>query len=246
MEILLEVNKLSKRFRNGRGIQEVSFALRRGDVYGMFGPNGAGKTTVMKLIAGLLTPDSGTIRLFGHDPHTRFAQAVSRVGMLIETAEAYDYMSAYQNLRQAARLYPCLPAARIDEVLELVGLELYKWEKVKGFSLGMKQRLGIASALLSRPELLILDEPTNGLDLEGMVEMRELMRRLAASENIAILLSSHMLGEMEQLCSRVGILHQGSLVREGAAGELFGGAAPSLEQVFLDAINEQRGKKAYA
>lgn len=245
-ETILEITGLTKRFKNGRGIADVSFSLQRGDIYGLFGSNGAGKTTVMKAIAGLLKPDKGTMRLFGYDPFLRFEDAVRRVGMLIETPEAYSFMTAHRNLRQAARYYPELPESRIDEVLELVGLDRYKKDKVAEFSLGMKQRLGLASALLSRPELLILDEPTNGLDIEGMVEMRELMRRLAVSENITILLSSHLLSEMELLCSRAGILYQGRLVKEGAAGRLFGGSAPTLEQAFMDTINEQRRLPAHA
>lgn len=245
-ETVLETAGLTKRFRGGRGVEGVGFSLRRGDIYGLFGPNGAGKTTILKLIAGLLKPDGGSVRLFGHDPAVRFADGMSRVGMLIETPAAYEFMSAYRNLRQAARYYPGLPPARTDEVLELVGLAPYKHERVAGFSLGMKQRLGIAAALLSRPQLLLLDEPTNGLDIEGMIEMRELLRRLAAAESLTILLSSHLLGEMELLCSRAGILHEGRLVREGAAGELFGGSAPPLEQVFVETIREQRRGAAHA
>jgi ABC-2 type transport system ATP-binding protein len=243
---ILEIQGAAKRFGNGRGIEEVSLSLRRGEIYGLFGPNGAGKSTLMKIIAGQMKTDRGTVRLFGHDPYTDIEQALAHVGLLIEAPVSFPYMTARQHLRQAARYYAQVTEARIQEVLELVGLQACMNEKMAGYSLGMKQRLGIALALLSHPQLLVLDEPTNGLDLEGMVEIRQLLQRLSHSQGISVLLSSHMLGEMEQICTRVGILHQGRLVREGSAGELYdrtGNHAPSLEQVFLDTLEQHRRGK---
>jgi ABC-2 type transport system ATP-binding protein len=140
-DIILEIQEVTKRFGNGRGIEEVSLSLRRGEIYGLFGPNGAGKTTIMKIIAGFMRPDRGTVRLFGHDPHNDLEPALAEVGLLIESPVAYPYMTARQNLRQASRYYPQVTEARIDEVFELVGLKAYRNERISGYSLGMKQRL---------------------------------------------------------------------------------------------------------
>ncbi|WP_123043266.1 ABC transporter ATP-binding protein [Cohnella candidum] len=239
-DTVLEIQGLTKTYKNNRGIADVSLRVNEGDVYGFFGPNGAGKTTVMKIAAGLAKADRGSVRLFGYDPGERYEDAMKQVGVLIEKAEAFEYMSAYRNLEQAARLYPGLPNSRIDEALELVGLAAHKKEKVGHYSLGMKQRLGIASAILSKPKLLILDEPTNGLDIEGMVEIRELIARLAKEEQVTFFLSSHLISEMEMICNRVGILHNGRLIREGGMGELVHGSGQSLESYFVQQIRAER------
>ena len=165
--------------------------------------------------------------------------------MLIETAEAYTYMSGRRNLELAARFYPGIGKQRVDEVLEIVGLTPFQHEKVAGYSLGMKQRLGLAAAMLSKPELLILDEPTNGLDIEGMVHIREIIMRLAREERITFLISSHLIHEMELMCNRMGIIHQGRLVREGLVSELAKGSA-TLEEAYLREINEVRRLAAHA
>jgi ABC-2 type transport system ATP-binding protein len=209
-------------------------------VYGFFGPNGAGKTTVMKIVTGLVRAERGQVRLFGHDVNEHYEAAMSKVGVLIEKAEAFEYMSGYKNLQLAARLYPELPKSRVDEVLEMVGLAANKKEKVGHYSLGMKQRLGVASAILSKPELLILDEPTNGLDIEGMVEIRELIARLASQERITFFLSSHMISEMELICNRIGILHNGKLIREGHTDVLMQASGQSLESYFVQQIRAER------
>lgn len=240
MEPILQVRQLSKRYRNGRGVRNISFEVRRGDVYGLFGPNGSGKTTVLKMISGLCKADSGSVSLFGHDAAERFEPAMSRVGCIVETADAYDYMSGYDNLKLAARLYPDLPKTRIDEVLEWVRLTPYKREKAGGYSLGMKQRLALAAALLNEPELVILDEPSNGLDIEGAVELRELILRLSAQNGTAFLISSHQLDEMERVCSRIGFMYAGAFIREGGIGELTG--EESLEQTYLSEIRKARGE----
>jgi len=246
MEIVLEAERLTKRYANGRGVADIHLQVRRGDIYGFFGPNGAGKTTVMKMMVNLCRPDQGAVRIFGHDTATQYKQAMKRVGVLIERPEACDYFSGYTNLRMSLRYYPELTASRIDEVLELVGLAAYKHEKVAGYSLGMKQRLGIATAILSKPELLILDEPTNGLDVEGMVDMRELMIRLAKEEHMTFFVSSHLIHEMELMCNRVGILYDGKLVREGFVSDLLAGGYESLEQYFVAQVREERGAVAHA
>ncbi|WP_088832483.1 ABC transporter ATP-binding protein [Paenibacillus tyrfis] len=247
MEAVLELNGLTKIYPNRRGVENISLQVQRGDIYGFFGPNGAGKTTVMKIIAGLCRADRGQVRLFGQDASADFVKAMSKVGVLIETADAYDYMSGYKNLELAARFYPQLPRKRIDEVLELVGLAPFKHEKVSQYSLGMKQRLGVAAAILSEPELLILDEPTNGLDIEGMVEMRELIARLAHEQHITFFLSSHLITEMEQLCSRIGILYNGRLIREDFVADIVRGANPmTLENYFMEQVREERRAEVHA
>lgn len=219
--------------------------VQQGDIYGFFGPNGAGKTTVMKIMTGLTKAQQGEVKLFGHPVSTHYEQAMAKVGVLIETAEAYSYMSGRRNLELAARFYPEIGKQRIDEVLEIVGLTPFQQEKVAGYSLGMKQRLGLAAAMLSKPELLILDEPTNGLDIEGMVHIREIIMHLAREERITFLISSHLIHEMELMCNRMGIIHQGRLVREGLVSEIAQGSA-TLEEAYLREIKEVRRLAAHA
>lgn len=243
METILQVRRLNKRYRNGRGVRDVSFEVRRGDVFGLFGPNGSGKTTVLKIISGLCRADGGSVSLFGVDAAEHFEQAMDRVGCIVETAEAYDYMSGRDHLKLAARLYPDLPKTRIDEVLEWVRLTPYANEKAGGYSLGMKQRLALAAALLNEPELVILDEPSNGLDIEGTVELRELILRLSEQNGTAFLLSSHQLDEMERICSRIGFMYGGALIREGGVGELIDGG--SLEQAYLSEIRKAKERAAH-
>jgi ABC-2 type transport system ATP-binding protein len=240
MEKIVEIEGLTKVFSNTRGIHEVTMTVERGDIYGFFGPNGAGKTTVMKIMTGLSRANKGEVRLFGYDVATHFEQAMAKVGVLIETAEAYTYMSGRRNLELAARFYPEVNKQRMDEVLKIVGLSPFQHEKVSQYSLGMKQRLGLASAILSKPELLILDEPTNGLDIEGMVQIREIILKLAKEEQITFLISSHLIHEMELMCNRIGIIYGGKLIREGVPSELLAGRFASLEELFLHEISEER------
>jgi ABC-2 type transport system ATP-binding protein len=244
---IVEIEGLSKRFKNQRGIFNVNMTVHRGDIYGYFGPNGAGKTTVMKIMAGLSRADKGTAKMFGYNAATHFEQAMAKVGVLIETAEAYNYMSARKNLEMAARLYPDVDRKRVDEVLELVGLSSFHNEKVGQYSLGMKQRLGIAAAILSKPELLILDDPTNGLDIEGMGQSREIILQLAKEESITFLISSHLIHEMELMCNRIGIIYNGRLIREGLQAELLEeGRFATLEELFIHEIKAERKTAVHA
>ncbi|MEW9702162.1 ABC transporter ATP-binding protein [Paenibacillus sp. SI8] len=245
MEPIVEITRLTKIFKNLRGIHDVHMTVQQGDIYGFFGPNGAGKTTVMKIMAGLSRAQHGEVKLFGKNVSTHYEQAMAKVGVLIETAEAFTYMSGRRNLELAARFYPGIGKGRVDEVLDIVGLTPFQHEKVAGYSLGMKQRLGLAAAMLSKPELLILDEPTNGLDIEGMVHIREIILRLAREERITFLISSHLIHEMELMCNRMGIIHQGRLVREGLLSELMQGSE-SLEQAYLREIEGVRRLAAHA
>lgn len=239
MEKVLEVKNITKIYKNNRGVKDISFDIHTGDIYGFLGPNGAGKTTVMKIITGLLRASQGEVLLFGHNIVHEFEKAMGRVGCIIETADSYEYMSACQNLKMAARFYEGLNKNRIDEVLEIVGLSAYKNEKVCQFSLGMKQRLGIAAAILAQPDLLILDEPTNGLDIEGMADIRNLILKLAHERQVTFFVSSHLAHEMELICNRVGILNNGKLIKEGVVAQLLQ-SHDSLEDFFIQQAKEDR------
>ncbi|PYI53869.1 ABC transporter [Paenibacillus flagellatus] len=243
MEPVLQIRQLTKRYRNGRGVRGIDLDVRRGDIYGLFGPNGSGKTTVLKIVTGLIRADGGSVSLFGRHPGDGYERSMRKVGCVIETADVYDYMSAEGHLRLIARFHPELPPARIGEVLDWVGLTPYRREKVRGFSLGMKQRLALAASLLHAPELVILDEPSNGLDIEGTVELRELILRLSADNGTTFLVSSHAIDEMERLCTRVGFLYDGTLIREGAVPELTAGLG--LEQAYLAEMRRAREGKVH-
>lgn len=247
MEPVMEVRQVTKRYPGGRGIADMNIRIGRGEIWGLFGPNGAGKTTLLKILTGLCHADGGSVKLFGHDVRDEFAAAMSRVSCLIETADAYEYMNAERNLKLVARFYPDLPKGRIDEVLELVGLAGQKRTKVSRFSLGMKQRLAIAAALLAAPALIILDEPTNGLDIEGILWLRGLIARLAQEEGTTFLIASHGIQEMEQVCTHACIIAGGSIIRQGPVAELTRGGV-TLEAAYIAAIQEQAkgGTMSYA
>jgi ABC-2 type transport system ATP-binding protein len=207
----IEISGLTKSFKNGRGISELNLDVDQGDIFGFLGPNGAGKTTAMKMITGLMKPDRGDVKIFGASILDDYVNAMKYVGCMIETAESYPYLSAYDNLKLFARFYPHVDNKRIDECLEITGMLKYKNEKSQKFSLGMKQRLGIAAAILSKPKLLILDEPLNGLDVEGMLEMRKIIKQLS-QEGTTFFISSHLIHDVELTCTRIGIIYGGKLV----------------------------------
>ncbi|MFS0838307.1 ABC transporter ATP-binding protein [Paenibacillus sp. 1P03SA] len=242
MQLILEVSGLTKQYRgSGRGVREVSLRLEAGDVYGLLGPNGAGKTTLLKLVTGLIRADGGTVTLFGVDRALRHGQAMENVGCMIESADFPDFLTAWQYLRQSARFYPGVTGQRMEEVLDTVGLLHVRHEKIKGFSAGMKQKLALAAAVMPGPKLVLLDEPTNGLDIEGIVMFRSLIRKMSAEEGTSFLISSHMIHELEQLCSRAGILAGGSLKREGDLSDLVpeGG---TLESFYMTEIRDREGE----
>lgn len=240
MEKIVEVRNLDKVFPNQRGVRNINLDIYKGDVFGFLGPNGAGKTTVMKTMVGLCKPDQGEIRFFGHNLFTNFEQAMEKVGCMIERADTYEYLNAYDHLKLAARYYPNLPKSRIDETLEQVGLTPYKKEKVAGYSLGMRQRLGLALAILSRPQFVILDEPANGLDVEGIVQIREIITRLAKEMDVTFMVSSHLIHEISLICNRIAIINQGQLIQEGSIQDLIKDPEQSLEDYFLEQV---RGNK---
>ncbi|MEO3924589.1 ABC transporter ATP-binding protein [Micromonosporaceae bacterium B7E4] len=216
----VQTRGLTKRYGDLVAVDSLDLTVRSGEVYGFLGPNGAGKTSTLRMLLGLVRPTAGTVRLFGRPPGA--PGQLDRVGALIEGPACYPYLSGWDNLRVLARLTGT-PPIRIRTVLELVDLADRAGDRYAGYSLGMKQRLGVAAALLKDPRLLILDEPTNGLDPAGMADMRALIRRLAEA-GCTVLLSSHLLGEVQQVCDRVGVISRGRLVAESTVAELRGAA----------------------
>ncbi len=210
-EPVLELKNVTKTIGRRKIVDNVSFEVPRGEVFGFLGPNGAGKTTTIRLIVGLMRLTSGEIYINGHNIQRDFAKAILKVGAVVENPEMYKYLTGYQNLVHFARVIPGINKERIEEVVKLVRMETRIHEKVSKYSLGMRQRLGIAQALLRKPDLLILDEPTNGLDPAGIREMRDYLREVAQKENTAVFVSSHMLAEMELMCDRVAIIQKGQL-----------------------------------
>ncbi|HBP38710.1 MAG TPA: ABC transporter [Clostridiales bacterium] len=236
----IEIKNLTKTYKNKRGIRDINLDIETGDIFALLGPNGAGKTTAMKVITGMMHPDSGDVRIFGHSILTDYELAMASVGCIIETAVSYPYLTAVENLSLTARSYGITDKAmlrsRIDEVLQLTGLGKYKFEKSANYSLGMKQRLGLAAAILPRPRLLILDEPLNGLDVEGMVEVRNLIKRLAATEQTTFFISSHLIHDVELTCDRIGVIFDGQLLRVDSKDNILRDHA-SLESYFMSEVD---------
>ena len=233
-ESVLRLHHLSKHFQNVRAVEDLTLEVRAGECFGFLGPNGAGKTTTISMILGLLRPTSGRVEVLGQPVTPEDTTALREVGALVGAPGFYPYLSGRANLRLLARLYPAVDEARIAAVLRRVGLEAAADRKAKTYSTGMKQRLGLAAALLHRPRLLILDEPTSGLDPVGMAEMRTLLRDLAA-DGVTVFLSSHLLHEVEQVCDRVAVLHRGRLLAQGPVADLLHGHK-DLEAFFMAAI----------
>jgi len=193
-------------------IKGLSFTINRGEVFGFIGPNGAGKTTTIRMMVGLMQLSDGDVQIMGKSIKSNFKEAIREVGAIVENPEMYSFMTGSQNLSHYARMIPGITKDRIDEVVAIVGLENAMKEKVGKYSLGMRQRLGIAQALLHNPSVLILDEPTNGLDPAGIREIRQYIRKLAVENNVAVIISSHLLSEIELMCDRIGIIKNGELV----------------------------------
>lgn len=237
MEKVIEISNLNKIYKNGRGIFDINLDIYKGDVFGFLGPNGAGKTTAMKIMSGLLKPDSGDVKINGYSTIYDFEKAMQKVGCIIETVESYTYLTACENLKQFGRFYDNVDEKRIDEVLELTGIIKFKNEKIKNFSLGMKQRLGIASAILSNPEIVILDEPLNGLDVQGMIEIRKLIGHLSQSEKTTFFISSHLIHDVELTCDRIGIIFNGKLVNLDSTESILKNYA-SLENYYVSEVGK--------
>ena len=218
--LCLETSNLVHRFSNNDTVlNDIDLQVSENAIYGFLGPNGAGKTTTLKLILGLLKKQQGTISIFGKPFEENRVESLKKIGSLIESPSLYGHLTAVENLTLLQKIYRC-PKARIREVLELVGLPNTGNKKASQFSLGMKQRLSIAIAMLHNPSLLILDEPTNGLDPNGMVEIRELLKKLNQDHGTTIILSSHLLSEIEKLVSHIGIINRGKMMFQGSLNEL--------------------------
>jgi ABC-2 type transport system ATP-binding protein len=231
-DVALQTEALTKRFGARTAVDRLTIRVERGDIYGFLGPNGAGKSTTLRMLLGLIRPTSGLIKFPLQNSGWEYLRARSRVGAIIETPAFYENFSARRNLQLLASLSGGVSKKRVEEVLEIVDLRERAHDPVKVYSYGMRQRLGIAQALLPTPQLIILDEPTNGLDPQGIHETRNLIRRLQDEFKLTVLLSSHLLTEIEQLCNRVGIIHEGRLLYEGGPDALT--ASTNLYKVRVD------------
>lgn len=237
-EIFLQFEQVSKLYNSFLAVDKLSFNVYKGDIFGFLGPNGAGKSTSIRMALSLIKPTSGKINLFGSDILNDREKTLSKVGALIEKPDFYSYLSAQKNLEILGEISAVQGLkAKIDEVLDLVGLTSRRNSKVKTFSQGMKQRLGIAQTLLHDPKLIILDEPANGLDPQGQVDMRELIVRINKERGITVIISSHILNEVEQICNRMVIINKGKSVVEGNVSELLTGSRMKVSYVTDD--NEQ-------
>ncbi len=218
--MVLSAENLTKRFGRREAVSGVSFEVRAGEVFGFLGPNGAGKTTTIRMLVGLARPDSGRVRIRGLDLARDFRKAMGHVGCIVEAPDLYRYLTGRENLVHFSRMLPEGAIGRIPDLARLVALTERLDDRVSTYSLGMRQRLGIAQALLGNPDILILDEPANGLDPAGIREIRQLVRHLAVDRGIAVFVSSHLLSEVEQTCDRVAIIHRGRTLATGPVREL--------------------------
>ncbi|KWX79678.1 ABC transporter ATP-binding protein [Paenibacillus riograndensis] len=223
--VVLSVESVRKKIGRKWIIDDVTFDVREGEVFGFLGPNGAGKTTTIRMLVDLIRPSEGEITVCGYNVNRQPEKALQYVGSIVENPEVYTYLTGWENLQHFARMQPGVDKARIDEVVDIVRLDQRIHDKVSTYSLGMRQRLGIAQALLGRPRLLILDEPTNGLDPKGIKELREFIRQLAA-EGLAVFVSSHLLSEIQLLCDRVAIISKGRVLAVGGVEDLVARNSP--------------------
>lgn len=219
MSDVLVLENVYKSFGSRNILSDISLTVKEGEVFGFLGPNGAGKTTTIKMILGLLSIDSGRISVLGYDVEERFEDAMKHISGIVENPDMYGHLSGYDNLLIHARACGA-PKERIDEVVQMVGMQMRIMDKFKSYSLGMKQRLGLAQALLHNPKVMILDEPTNGLDPAGIKEFRDLLKYLAHTQGLTVFISSHILQEMQQMCDTVCIINGGHIIRTGSVQEL--------------------------
>ena len=219
-EIILQTKNLGKQYKHRWAVHHLDLEVHRGDVFGFLGPNGAGKSTTIRMLLSLIRPTEGEVFLFGKSLDKEREKALESIGGIVEKPDFYGYLSAYRNLEIVGALNGGATRKRIEEVLSMVGLSTRARDKVKTYSHGMKQRLGIAQSLLSDPEFVILDEPTSGLDPQGMKEIRELIRHLASDQNKTVMLSSHLLNEVEMVANRMAVINRGELVTQGEVGSL--------------------------
>ncbi|MBJ7996723.1 MULTISPECIES: ABC transporter ATP-binding protein [Bacillus] len=247
MTTILSVRDLKKVIGKKTLVEDISFDVKQGEVFGFLGPNGAGKTTTIRMLVGLIKATEGTISIGGYSIKENFREAMRQIGSIVENPELYTYLTGWENLKQFARMLGDISDERIIEIAKMVHLDERIHDKVKTYSLGMKQRLGIAQALLGNPKLLILDEPTNGLDPAGIRELREFIHKLVKEENMSVFISSHLLSEVQLICDRVAIIHKGKMITVAPIEELIKTASDRVEWVvtpiskakdMLDAVEE--------
>ena len=238
MGTILECENLNKKIGKKDILKNVSLQIQESDILGFIGPNGAGKTTTIKLILGLQKINSGNVKINGFDIEKQFEKAIERVGTIVENPDLYMYMTGLDNLKMNAKLYKNVDNKRIEEVVKLVGLENRIKDKVSKYSLGMRQRLGIAQAILHKPNLLILDEPTNGLDPEGIKQLRDILTKLANEEKMGILISSHNLAELESFCNKVTIIQNGEIIETSTLEDAKRVEGRILYEIELDNTND--------
>ena len=231
---ILECKNLSKTIGKKQILKNVELEISEGDILGFIGPNGAGKTTTIKLILGLQKITNGYVKINGYDIKENFEKAIEKVGTIVENPDLYMYMTGYKNLKLIANLYKDVDQKRVEEVIKITGLENRINDKVSKYSLGMRQRLGIAQALLHKPNLLILDEPTNGLDPEGIKQLRDLLKKLAKKEKMGILISSHNLAELESFCTKVAIIQNGKMVENSSIEDAKKVDGKTIYQIEID------------
>lgn len=236
MDKAIVIENLSKKYKNNRGIQDINLEIDRGEIFGFLGPNGAGKTTTMKIMVGLMKADKGDVRINGYSISDDYEQVMKNVGCIIENVTPFPYLTAYENMKLYGRFYDDVDELKINKSLDITGLIKYKNEKIKNYSLGMKQRLGIAIATLSNPNIMILDEPFNGLDVEGMVEMRELIIYLSKQHKTTFFISSHLIHDIELTCDKVGILYHGKLLGIDSTKNILKNYS-SLENYYLSEVD---------
>jgi ABC-2 type transport system ATP-binding protein len=231
----VSIKNLTKRYKNNRGIENINIEINRGEIFGFLGPNGSGKTTTMKIMVGLMHPDTGNVDINGYSVTDNYENAMEDVGCIIEAVTPFPNLTACENMRLCSRYHNKVDNSRIEECLNLVGLLKYKNEKIKNYSLGMKQRIGIAIAILLNPKILILDEPLNGLDVEGMVDMRNLILNLSQQHNTTFFISSHLIHDIELTCNKVGILYGGKLLNVDYTENILKNYS-SLENYYLSEV----------
>jgi ABC-2 type transport system ATP-binding protein len=217
---ILKVSNIRKTIKNKEIIKGISFAINPGEILGFLGPNGAGKSTTLRMIVGLSKPSSGYIDICGYNISNDYVKAMSNVGCIIEEPNLYNYMSGYRNLEMLGSMSKGVTKTDIDEAVELVGMEKRINDKVGIYSMGMKQRVGLAQALIHKPKLLVLDEPTSGLDPQGIHDFREIIKGLAKEKNISVLISSHLIGEVQMMCDKVSIINNGKIIQNGSVDEM--------------------------
>ncbi|MFT8350233.1 ABC transporter ATP-binding protein [Clostridium saccharoperbutylacetonicum] len=236
MNPVLLLDNVSKRIKNKEIVKGISFSITEGEVLGFLGPNGAGKSTTLRMIVGLSSPTSGKILIDNYDITKDYVNAMSQVGCIIEGPDMYNYLSGLENLKMLGSMNKNVTSDDINKVIQLVGMQNRINDKVSTYSLGMKQRLGLAQALIHKPKLLILDEPTNGLDPSGINEFRNIIKNLAKKENIAVLISSHLISEVELMCDKVAIVKNGTLIKYSKVSELI-----NEQEVFFVLNNNEKG-----